>query len=67
MLGRVLCTIRCHPVENNQLRASVEELKTLLYEARAQHFAQLDELRFCLCVVCAADVYVPVICTEQRR
>lgn len=33
-------------VENNQLRASVEELKTLLYEARAQHFTQLDELRY---------------------
>lgn len=40
-------TVRCHPVENNQLRASVEELKTLLYEARAQHFTQLDELRYC--------------------
>ena len=31
--------------ENAQLRVSVEELKTLLYEARAQHFTQLDELR----------------------
>lgn len=32
--------------ENSQLRSSVEELKTLMYEARAQHFSQLDELRF---------------------
>jgi predicted nucleic acid-binding Zn-ribbon protein len=31
--------------ENNQLRSLVEELRTLLYEARAQHFTQLDEIR----------------------
>ena len=64
--------MKCHPVENNQLRASVEELKTLLYEARAQHFAQLDELRYSLCVageagVCVSVICTSVICTEQRR
>ena len=31
--------------ENSQLRSSLEELKSLLYEARAHHFSQLDELR----------------------
>lgn len=56
--GEGLYNIRCRPVENNQLRASVEELKTLLYEARAQHFAQLDELRYRLCVVGEGDVCI---------
>ena len=42
----------------------MEELRTLLYEARAQHFTQLDEIRcghsshnvpYKLCVLCRAE------------
>lgn len=36
------------PAENTQLQACVEDLKNMLYEARAQHFSQLEEIR---CVV----------------
>ena len=49
--GGVVSDTACYNIENAQLRSSVEELKALLYEARAQHFTQLDELRYILYII----------------